>query len=394
MLAELAQELAQRGHEVRVLTGHPTYREAKGARVPSREVRHGVLVERVRMLGRRDGAVGRLLHYASFALAALLRGLRGPRPEAVIAFSSTPFFGGPAVRILARAKRCPYVYVVQDAWPEIAVALGALRSGRRERAARRLETWTWQGAARIVVIGDALAGLARERGIEASRVCVIPNWADTARILPQDISRFRRSLGFSDEDFVVEYAGNLGHAQDLDSVLEAARIVADRTGDVRFLFVGEGSRAAAFRKRAAKVPGVTVAPFQPDSALPDVLAAADLGLVPLRRGLSSYCVPSKVYSILASGRPVGAAIDEGSDIARLVESAGCGFRVDPDDPDSLAAEILRLAGDRARARELGRRARAFCESNGSVQHAVTRYEEMLGAAIGRQEPDRGFRSTE
>ncbi|MCA9751615.1 MAG: glycosyltransferase family 4 protein, partial [Gemmatimonadetes bacterium] len=321
VLAELREELAHRGHAVTALTGRPSYREARGTEAPARERRHGVTVERVRVLPRRDGALGRMAHYLSFAVAATWRGLRLERPDAILAFSSTPFFGGLAVRVLAALKRVPYVYVVQDAWPEIAVALGALRPGWRERVARLFEGWTWRGAERVIVIGEELATLAAVRGVAADRVSVIENWADASRIVPQHISRFRRDLGFSDDDFVVEYAGNLGHAQALDTVLEAARVVRETSRAIRFLFVGEGARAATFRRRAELVPGVVCAPFQPEDRLSDVLAAADLGVVPLKSGLARYCVPSKVYSILASGRPVAAAVDADSEVARLIDRA-------------------------------------------------------------------------
>ena len=386
VLAELAEALAARQHGVRVITGKPTYQEAQGVDAPWSEEKNGVQIERVPMLPRQTSRLGRMLHYASFACGLFFRGLTLPRPDAVVAFSSTPFLGGVALRMLAFAKRCPYVYVVQDAYPEIAVALGALSPGFVERIAAQFERWVWSGASRVVVIGAELVSLAEARGVDPSRVAVIPNWADAERIVPQDISSFRRELGFQEDDFVVEYAGNLGQAQALEGVLEAARLVAKERRPIRFLFVGEGSSADSFRQRASSVPGVTVAPFQPEERLPDVLAAADVGLVPLKRGLSRYCVPSKVYSILASGRAVGAAVDDGSDIARLVNEADCGFRVDPDDPEGLAAEILRLADDRDQVRDMGRRARKFCEEEATLERAAERYEDVLSGAIVNQGP--------
>lgn len=380
LAAQLARSLARRGHGVTVVTGRPTYDEAKNVRAPHDEIRDGVRVLRLPLLPRRDGPAGRVLHYLSFAIALMLRGPFLPRPDVLLAFSSTPLFGGAASALLARALGCPFVYVVQDVYPEVAVALGVMRPGPVERIARFLESCAWRAATKVVVIGPELAEVARTRGIDASRLAVIANWVDPVEIGFVDPGRFRREAGIGDEEFVVEYAGNLGRSQDLEAVLEAARIVEARMlpdAPVRFLFVGGGACAEELRRAAEGVPRVTFLPRQPEGRLAEVLAAADLSLVPLRRGLTRWCVPSKVYSILASGRPVGASLDADSEVARIVERSGCGFRVDPGDPAALADEILRLAGDPGRAGDLGRRGRRRAERESSLEQAVSDYEELL-----------------
>lgn len=379
LLAQLAEALAGRGHEVEVLAGRPTYEEARGLHAPAREVRAGVRVRRLPMLPRWNGPAGRLLHYLGFALAFLGVGLVRRRPDALLVFSSTPMFGGVAAAALARAKRSPLIYVVQDVYPEIAEAMGITRGGFPTSVARFLETVAWRSAVRVVLIGDDLRKIADRRAVDGARLTTIANWADVETIRPREESAFRTELGYSAGEFVVEYAGNFGRSQDLDTVFEAARLVEREAAgaSVRFLLVGEGSASAQVRRRAQGTPNVVVAPYQPEDRLPDVLAAADLSLIPLRRGLTRYCVPSKVYSILASGRPVGAAIDPDSEVARIVEKGRCGFRVDPDDPAAMAREILRLAGDRQRARDLGRNGRTFGERAGSLDRAVAEYEDLL-----------------
>jgi colanic acid biosynthesis glycosyl transferase WcaI len=225
--------------------------------------------------------------------------------------------------------------------------------------------------------------MARARGVDASRLVVIPNWADPDEIRPVSQSGFRRELGIGDDEFVVEYAGNLGYSQDLEVVLAAARAVMRETSrPVRFLFVGGGALASDLARQAKEVPGAIVVPFQPEERLSEVLSAADLSLVPLKRGLSRYCVPSKVYSILASGRPVGALVDADSDIARIVLGSDCGFRVDPDDARALASEILRLSGNPARAALLGRNSRSYGEHQGSLARATQAYERVIHETIG------------
>lgn len=389
LAAQLSVSLVRRGHEVTVLTGRPTYEEAKGARAPRSEWRDGVRVLRLALISRLDAPPGRLLHYASFALALLARAPFLRRPDAVLAFSSTPVFGGAAAAVLARFLGCPFVYVVQDVYPEVAVALGVLREGVLERAARLLEMLAWRSAARVVVIGPEMAEAARRRAVAPERLAVIGNWADPLEIRPAEGEAFRREAGIGADEFVVQYAGNLGRSQDLDAVLRAIRIVEEKAAPkpVRFLFVGGGVRADEILREVERLPNVTVMPRQPEEKLPEVLAAADLSLVPLRQGLARWCVPSKVYSILASGRPVGACIDAESEVARIVTGSDCGFRVDAGDAAALADEILRLAGDPERARRLGWRGRLRAETTDSREHAVDRYEELLERVVRSSGPE-------
>lgn len=339
------------------------------------------------MTRRTNGALGRLVHYASFAFSLLAAGIRGPKPDAILAFSSTPLFGGIASLALARLRRVPLVYVVQDVHPDIALALGLLSPGIASRFAGLLERATWRGATRLVLIGRDLEEVARTRGVDPARIAIVANWADLARIRPISGSAIRRAANLEEDAFVVQYAGNFGRSQDLDSVLEAARRVERElsrekaaTRPVRFLFVGGGARAAEIRTRAESLSNVRVLGFQPAERVSEVLAAADVSLVPLQAGLSRFSVPSKVYSILASGRAVGAAVDAGSEVARLIDEADCGFRIDPGDPDALAREILRLARDPERAAFLGANGRRWAEERGGLDRAAESYEAVLTQA--------------
>lgn len=392
LVAQLAEALVQGGHEVSVLTGRPTYEEAQESFAPIREVRNGVHVHRVPLLPRWKNRWGRAFHYLSFAVSMLIGGIFRSRPDVILASSATPMFGGVAAVALARAKRCPLAYVVQDVYPEIAVALGAMRGGTVQRIAQYLEAFAWRRASKLVLIGDEFREVAMQRGVREERIVTIPNWADCEEVRPLDISAFRREMGFSDDEFVVEYAGNFGQSQDLEAVLEAARLVErDAVSPVRFLLVGDGSRSHEVRRMASPRTNVRICSYQPEERLGDVLAAADLALVPLREGLSRYCVPSKVYSILASGRAVGASIDSESEVARLIEEGECGFRVDPKDPAAMAREILRLAGDRESVRAMGRRGRDLGEREGSLSRALIQYEDLF---VGLSERGSGVKEPE
>ena len=392
LLSELARTLAARGHDITVLTGHPTYDEARETKPPKTETREGVRVVRLPILPRTSGFWGRLVHYASFAFSILGAGFRERRPHAILAFSSTPLGGGLSTLLLSRARGIPFIYCVQDVYPDIAVAVGVLRPGFLAGVARCIEGVTWRCAHRLVLIGHDLEQSVRSRGVHPEKIAVIPNWADPERIRPVSGRAIRREAGVGDDDFVVGYAGNFGRSQDLETILEAARLIEEnieRLRDkgwrpVKFLLVGGGTRAQEIREYARRWGSVRVLPLQRESRVSEVLSAADLSLVPLRKGLTRLSVPSKIYSIVASGRAVGASVDPGSEVERIIREAECGFWVEPGDAESLAREILHLAKDAERVAQYGKNARAWAERHGTLEQAANAYESLLVRAASKR----------
>jgi colanic acid biosynthesis glycosyl transferase WcaI len=178
------------------------------------------------------------------------------------------------------------------------------------------------------------------------------------------------------------YAGNVGFSQSLELLVGAARALADRS-DVVFVINGGGSARPDLERQAAGLDNVRFVDFQPRERLADVLAAGDIHVVPLRRGLARSSVPSKAYSILAAGRPVVASVDEGTEVARVVEKAGAGLAVPPDDPEAFAAALTALLDDPARARAMGAAGRTFVERWASPAVVAGRYEALFDELGGR-----------
>jgi colanic acid biosynthesis glycosyl transferase WcaI len=215
------------------------------------------------------------------------------------------------------------------------------------------------------------------------RIRVIPNFVDTVGIAPAERDgtpgggAYRREFGLEGRQ-VVMYAGNVGFSQSLDLVLAAAGELSDRT-DVAFVINGGGSAKLDLQQRVAEagLANVHFVDFQPKERLPDVLAAGDIHVVPLRRGLARSSVPSKTYSILAAGRPVVASVDEGTEVARVVEKAGAGLAVPPDDPDAFTHAITALLDDPVRAQAMGSAGRAFVERWASPAAVAERYEALF-----------------
>jgi colanic acid biosynthesis glycosyl transferase WcaI len=351
----------------------------------------------------------RALGFAGFtglvAAQIVRRGRGQPRPDAVLAMSP-PLTLGPAGWLAARRWRVPLVFNIQDVFPDVAVELGAITNPAVIRFASWLERWSYRRADAVTVLSDDLrdnlAGKLQGRVADPyDRVRVIPNFVDTEHIVPADPEgmpgggAYRREFGLLGKQ-VVMYAGNIGFSQSLDLVLGAAHELR-RRDDVAFVINGGGSARPELEQRVAAegLGNVHFVDFQPKERLADVLAAADIHLVPLRRGLARSSVPSKTYSILAAGRPVLASVDEGTEVARVVEKAGAGLAVPPDDPDAFVHALTTLLDDPARARAMGAAGRTFVERWVSPAAVAERYEalfdELRSRRAGRRgsEPDDG-----
>jgi colanic acid biosynthesis glycosyl transferase WcaI len=261
-------------------------------------------------------------------------------------------------------------------------------------AARWLERTSYRLSDAVTVLSDDLAenvrtkissGLDTERAMAQTRkVRVIPNFVDTAHIRPSGSENsYRAEFGLSGKK-VVMYAGNVGLSQSLDLVLLAARSFLDSRPDVMFVINGGGAARPDLEIAAADLPNVRFVDMQPLERLPEVLAAGDIHVVPLRAGLAWSSVPSKLYSILAAGRPIVASVDEGTEVALTVDRAGAGIAVPPDDPAAFTGAIAKLLdSDDVRAR-MGSSGRKFVEDWASPAAVALAYEELFIELAGRR----------
>lgn len=341
-LSDLARRLHGRGHQVQVLTALPNYPGTqvwpayRGRRVV-RELIDGVPVARVWLyVPSRKTFSRRLLNYCSFALHAAWRGVGLLERAEVVITESPPLFLGPAGAYVARRLGARFVLNVSDLWPDSAVELGFLREGPAFRLARWMEEWCYARADAISGQSEGIVENIRRR-VPGKPVTFLPNGVDVASWRPrQNREAVRREFGWGPEEFVVGYAGLHGHAQALGQALEAAR----RLGDVRFAFFGDGPCKSALVAQAAG--RVEFHPPQPHERMPEILAAFDAGLVPLARGrVFEGVLPSKVFEVMASARPV--VLAAGGEAARLVEQARCGAVAPPESPEQLAEVVRRLA---------------------------------------------------
>lgn len=371
LLAELCEGLAE-DWDVTVVTGGAPGEVAGGGE------RSGVRVVRLPApaLGKR-GLLRRAVDYGGYAALTVPVAASRARPDVVLAMTDPPFVGAVA-RLVARRFGAPLVVVCQDVFPETAIAVGALRRPLAVRTLRALVEPPLRAAARVVALGETMRARLEQKGVARDRIRVIPNWTDTERIRPgrQD-NEWSRAEGLADR-FVVMHAGNLGFAQDLDTLLRAAALLAD-VGELVVAIAGSGSREEELRALARRVGAerVRFLGHQPREAMPAVLASGTVHAVGLARGLAGYVVPSRLYGVLAAGRPVVAHADPDSETAHVVRDGVGGTAVPPGDPQALAAAIRAAHREPGRLAEEGRRARAYAELYADRRVALGAYRVLL-----------------
>lgn len=390
LMTSLAEDLVAAGHQVEILTSAPVEwddgtsvgRHADGARLP--DSYRGARVVRLRNLfPRRPGAVSKLLEYAWFSLWIALRVLTGRRADAIYVYSNPPLMGL-LVAVVAHLRASRVLYNLQDLFPDSAVSGGLLPSTSRALAPlRSLERLTYRTVDEVAAISDEFADHVK-RVAPGARVRVIPNWIDTEEIQPVawEENQFRSRVGLDDR-FTVLYSGNLGYLHGIDTLIDAAVTLRNRD-DIVFVIVGEGQRRDAMieRVRAERLDNVRFFDFQPFSLISHVYSAGDVCVVPMRRGAASTAIPSKTWSIMACARPVIAAMDPDSGLARLVGELGAGLVTEPEDGAALAAAVERLADGEVDGEEMGRRGREYVERSLSRRRITGTFVAALESLAG------------
>lgn len=384
-VGQLALDLADAGDHVTVVTTVPHY----ATDCPPPRLREGVL-RRERWKGmdvwrtyvwtsRRRNVFTRAANYLSYTALSVMAGFLADRPDVVLCVVPPISTGVPAV-LCGRLKGVPVVLSVQDVYPD------SIFPGRALAVANRtLERHALGAASRVIVISESMKRRLSEQGVRDSKLELIENWTDTDEIrpLPHRGERFRAEHGI-DGGFLALYAGNLGVFGGHGVILDAARLLQDRPQGraIEIVLVGRGARAEVLRKRALDLGlrNVRFLPPQPRERLPEMLAAADIGLVTLDGRLSVTSVPSKTYTYMAAGRPVLAGVHEDNEIARMMASSSCGLRVAPDRPDLWAEALLAAAADPARLSDWGRNGRRYVERHHARSTQTRRYHDVLQEA--------------
>ncbi|MBW1930594.1 MAG: glycosyltransferase family 4 protein [Deltaproteobacteria bacterium] len=326
-------------HKVTVLAGRPSYSPVK--RYPwrlSHKSRDGkLLVERVGSTSyERNRMKGRVLNYLSYLTLMTVRALT-IKTDALLCMTDPPLTGI-AGAIVATLRRCPFVYCIQDLHPDMALASNLIYENTIVWIWEKLHRWALRRADMVIVLGADMRQHIISKGIEQDKIKVVRLGASPSSNVVScnnpTVSELR--CGFP---FTVIHAGNLGFYGAWETLIEVARLLEDRVG---FIFIGDGAARARIEQMASSQNNVRFLPFRPREEIPHVMAAGDLHVVTIKRGLEGLVVPSKLYTILAAGRPVLAVAPESSDVAQIVLREGCGVVADPDDPKEVCRVVESL----------------------------------------------------
>lgn len=302
----------------------------------------------------------------------------------ILAMSTPPTQGVLCARIKKRLQKkhkhqVPFIYVLQDVFPDSLVTTGlSSRTSLIFRIGKRIENYTYRHADQIIVISEDMKKNLLDKGVPSEKLHVIYNWIDTASVRPveDENNPLFGELSIPRDKFRVVYAGNMGMAQGLDTIITVARELRERE-DILFLLFGSGAEEASLKDLAADLPNVRFFPLLPVERSAEVYSLGNAGLVSCRKGTGGVGVPSKTWSIMACARPVLLSFDRDSELSSVITSSQSGLHAESGDVKSLATNVEALVADRDGCDRMGRNARQYVENNADRELAVRKYINIL-----------------
>jgi len=378
LLTQLTEDMSDRGHDVTVVTSRFSY-VGSAERWPETAEHKGVHIRRVwsTNFGRRSG-MGRLFDYLTFYLSALSATLRSHRISWLIVMADPPLLSVLAA-VAKPLLRCQTACWLQDVFPEIAIQCGILKRGVVSSVICRLARWSLESLDRVVVVGRCMEQKLLNEGFSGRNLVNISNWADGTQLLPVDRrdNPFISTHGLQ-QRFVLMYSGNLGVVHEVDTVEHVLRCTNVFT-HFTMCVIGDGAHRARLERVACDEhwSHVQFLPYQPEESLRFSLTAAHVHLVTLKPDMTGLSVPSKIYGVLAAGRPVIFIGSENSEAARLIREARCGAVIRPGDHQAVIKALIAYRDDHALIQEHGRRARAFFDAHCSRLLGTERFVELI-----------------
>ena len=326
--------------------------------------------------------VGRLINMVTFQLAATWSAVTAPCPAIVVVETDPPLLCllGHLLQFMRRARLVCYL---QDIYPDIAVALGKLKSGWTATVLRRMFFHVYRQSDAVVVLSRDMRELLVDGGVPARIISIVPNWIDTSAVCPIKVNnRFRHEHDLEDK-FVVMYSGNMGMSQNLAQVLEAAELLRGRD-DIAITMIGDGADRRNLERTASekRLTNVRFYGYQPKAELATSLSAADVHLVTLQPHICRLLMPSKLYGAFASGTPVVAITSSSSELADIVREHDLGKVVADGTAGALATAIATMADQRDQSAAQGERAREYAVDNCTRQSSVEQMRTLLRRRVG------------
>jgi glycosyltransferase involved in cell wall biosynthesis len=377
----IAEDLA--GHSpVQAVCARPKY-DLRWSSLPPRDIHNGVEIRRCwSTTFDKNRLLGRMVNVVTTCLSMFLVLLRRVRKDDdVLVVTNPPML--PFVVLAAcrlRGARC--CLRIDDVYPEAMIHAGLIKPhGLVATLVNWMNCRLFRRMQRIIVLGRDMQRLVEQKlGSRSEKVVVIPNWADLDSVVPGERrkNKLLHEYGLQDK-FVIGYAGNIGRVQGIEVLFEAARLLKD-VPDVHFVFVGSGQKVTWLKRAVAeaRLENITLPGPRPRADQADFLNGCDIGIISLVRGMSGAGVPSRLYNVMAAGKPVIAAVDADSEPALVVNEESIGWVVPPDQPDKIVAAILDAKSNRQRLGDMGTRARQAAEKKYSRERVIKAYENLIG----------------
>lgn len=383
----MAEYLAECGMTVTVYTGFSYYplwlKNADDRKRLYRQERpNAVLLRRSYLyVPGQPTAVKRIVHELSFVISATINYLFGPRADCTI-IVSPPLFLGIPIALIAKLKRSKTIFHVQDLQPDAAVDLGMLKKGALTDFLFFIERLTYRLVDRVSTISQGMLKKISDKGIKSGKLFLFRNWANDDYIMPMDkATSYRHELALHNK-FVVLYAGNMGVKQGLSLLLETAHILRN-IHEFVFLIAGDGGEKQELQHRAEEfgLRNVIFLPVQPYERLSELLATADVSVIPQKKGVNDIVLPSKLSNILASQRPLIAAAAEQSEFGKIVLESGGGLLVEPGEPQQMADAIVRLYQHPEECRGMARNGRDYMEKRLGREAILDEFARRLDSRL-------------
>jgi len=385
LLSELCEDLAANNWKVTVITGLPetgTYPKSYSKPLPFEEKKNISIYRIYNHPAGSKNIFNRLLHFFSFWVGSILKSMTIEKIDLVFVMSSPPLLNGITANILKTVRGVPYIYNVQDLYPGIAVEMGTISNLKLIKISEKIEKYINSNALSISTLSEQMKESISLNGISENKISVIPNWSDGNIIFPKQTSNLRTELGLESK-FLITYSGNIGLSQGLDKIIQVAEKIQQITNTIHFLIIGNGANLPFIKKMAEekKLKNITFLPFQPKENLCDSLNCADLHIVPMAENMAKYLMPSKIYGIMASGKPFLAIVDEGTEIYKLINETQCGFQLTYNKYEESVNILINSLNEKEKLEDMGKRGRKYFEENFDRKKVTEKYNFLLNSSV-------------
>lgn len=388
LMTELAEGLAGRGNDVRVLTAMPWYPDSQidplyqGKLYCTEEINNVKIYRSYVWTHPKRNLINRALFEISFATLSFWQGLKTWSPHVILLTVPGLPVCIPAT-LLAKFHRCPVVLNLQDILPDAAVHVGLLTNQKAIRVFKFLEKFAYKNAQKISVIADGFTKNLQGKGVDKNKIVEISNWVDLDFIKPlsKDNNYFIKENNLAGK-FVILYSGNIALTQPLETLIDSAKLL-ENIPDIAVVIVGKKEALIRLKKYCESIncKNVILKPFQPRENLPEMLASADIGIVMQKSNVIDFNLPSKIPVLLASGRPIIGSVPFSGTAARAIKNSGGGVIVEAENPQALANQIKEFYYNRKDLEVLGKKGREYAENYYCFKNALDKYENLFKTVL-------------